>query len=117
VTEMLSESSKTAEVLWNFSRFKDEKRITLKQNPHFYKCLPRSKEAYRNDFRGDPVERFLDTPKDARTSEIYVLTDRPGQVYLEYGQNARAFGNVWLPEHAIIFKGSCLTSSNLPFLT
>jgi hypothetical protein len=53
----------------------------------------------------------VDAPK------VHVLTDRPGRVYLESGQDTRAFGNVWQPKDAIIFKGSCLTSSHLPFST
>ena len=106
--EILGNGSTVAEVLWNFSRFKDNKRITLKQNPHFYKNLPGSKEAYGNGFRSYPVETFVDAPK------VHVLTDRPGHVYLESGQGARAFGNVWQPKDAIIFKGSCLLSSHFP---
>lgn len=111
--EMLGNDSTVAEVLWNFSRFKDNKRITLKQNPHFYKNLPGSKEAYGSGFRIDPVERFVDAPK------VHVLTDRPGRIYLDSGQGTltRAFGNVWQPKDAIIFKGSCLTSSHFPFST
>jgi hypothetical protein len=109
VPEVLGKSSNVAEILWNFNRCKGEKRITLKQNPHFYKDLPRKKEAYRGDFRGDPMESFLDTP------EVYVLTDRPGRVFLESGQGARAFGNVWIPNDAIIFKGTWHTLSSFPF--
>jgi len=109
--EVLGNGSNVAEVLWNFSRCKGDKRITLKQNPHFYNSLLGSKEAYGNDFRSDPMESFVDTTK------VDVLTDRPGRVYLDSGQDTRAFGNVWRPKDAIIFKGSCLTSSNLPFST
>ena len=99
-----------AEILWNFNRFKGEKRITLKQNAHFYKGLPRTKGEYGDDFRSDPMESFQDT------HEISVLTDRPGRVYLESGQVPRAFGNVWLPNDALIFKGTWITPSNLsPF--
>ena len=90
------------EILWNFSRSKDNKRITLKQNPHFYKSLPSIKEGYGYDFRMDPMDNFVDAPK------VYVLTDRPGRVYIESGQDTRVFGNVWQPKDAIIFKGSCL---------
>lgn len=109
--EVLGNSSNVAEILWNFSRCKGNKRITLKQNPHFYRHLPGNKEAYGNDFRRDPLENFVDAP------EVHVLTDKPGRVYLESGQDTRAFGNVWRPKDAIIFKGSCLTSLRLPFST
>jgi hypothetical protein len=108
VPEVLGEGSNLAEVLWNFSRYHGEKRITLKQNPHFYAQLPRSKEAYSNGFRADPIESF-------DTLEVFVLTDRPGRIYLESGLNSRIFGNVWVEPHAVIFKGSLLTSSFFPF--
>lgn len=108
--EVLGTGSNVAEVLWNFSRCKGDKRITLKQNPHFYK-LPESKDAYGTDFRSDPMESFVDTTK------VHVLTDRPGRIYLDSGQDTRAFGNVWRPKDAIIFKGSCLIPSHLPFST
>jgi len=101
VHQVLSKGSNLAEVLWNFSRCKDETRITLGQNPHFYAQLPRRKEAYGSDFQVDPIERF-------DTQEVFVLMDRPGRIYLESGLNSRSrtFGNVWVP-HAIIFKDVC----------
>ena len=108
--EELCKGSRLTEILWNFARYNDGRRLTLSQNPHFYKDLPRNKNAYRDDFQWDPTEDFLGS------TGIYVLTDRwPGRVYLESDQNARAFGNVWAPSKAIVFKGSCVTfSSFLP---
>ena len=102
---MLSKGSNLAEVLWNFARCKHEKRLTLSQNPHFYQALPTSRDAYGGEFQRDPTSNFLDTPK------ICVLTNRPGRLYLETGQNPRAFDNVWAPKDAMIFKGACLASS------
>jgi len=104
VTEVLSPTSNLQEILWNFSRFKDERRLTLKQNPHFYKHsdLPTSREAYVGDFKTDPIDSFQD-------AKICVLTDKPGRVFLETDQNSRAFGNVWVPKDAMIFKGSRIT--------
>ena len=99
--EVLSEDSNLAEVLWNFSRFRDEKkRLTLKQNPHFYENLPLLPEEYVNNFRCDPI-------KDFRHERIYVLTDSPstGRIYLEAGRVPRAFSNVWCPKDALIFQG------------
>jgi hypothetical protein len=107
------------EVLWNFSRCKGNKRITLKQNPHFYKDLPRK---YEDDFQSDPIEQFLDALGDSKGDsldrgrpkpkpKISVLTDRQGRIYLESEQGPRAFGNVWCPQKAIIFKGLSLTFS------
>lgn len=103
--EVLGKGSKLQEVLWNFGRFKDERRLTLKQNPHFYKDsdLPTSQHAYVGGFRTDPIEDF-------QHAKICVLTDKPGRVFLETDKNTtRAFGNVWVPNDAIIFKGSSST--------
>ena len=111
ITELLSQSSDTKEILWNFSRFKDERRLTLKDNPHFYDELPTSAEKYKGQFRTDPVETF-------QKEKISVLTDRPrltGRLFLETAKKKRAFGNVWAPKEAIIFKGSYI--SVFPFLT
>jgi len=96
------------EVLWNFSRYKGNKRLTLKQNPHFYKGLPGK---YEDDFESYPIEQFLDAPGDAKGDsldrpkpKISVLVDRQGRIYLESDQGPRTFGNVWCPQKAIIFK-------------
>ncbi|KAH9955998.1 hypothetical protein BC827DRAFT_1234259 [Russula dissimulans] len=87
VQQVLSKSSNQAEILWNFAR-----------PPHI-------RDAYGGEFQSDPITNFVDTPK------VCVLTDRPGRVYLESGENPRAFGNVWAPKDAIIFKGACLAFS------
>ena len=108
--EVLSKRSSLAEVLWNFSRFKDEeKRLTLKQNPHFYVALPTRKEAYGGEFQCNPVEQFIDA------SQIYVLIDRPGRIYID--GTPRAFGNFWVPNKAIIFKGQYCNFFNFLPLT
>jgi hypothetical protein len=99
---VLSHNPDLKEILWNFSRLRDRKsRLTLKQNPCFYSWLPTSPEAYGGKFCIDPIENF-------QLEKIRVLTDNPGptgRVYLETAQNTRAFGNVWVPKTAIIFKG------------
>jgi hypothetical protein len=90
------------EILWNFSRLKDEKkRLRLKQNPHFYQWLPTSPEEYGGDFRIEPIEHFPHR-------RAHVLTNSPGRIFLETAQHKRAFGNAWVPKNAIIFKGSRL---------
>jgi hypothetical protein len=96
--------------MWNFSLFKGESRLTLKDNPHFYKKLPTSAEKYEGQFRTEPIETF-------HHDKISVLTDNPrltGRVFLETAEEKRAFGNVWVPKEAIIFKGSY--HSCVPFL-
>jgi hypothetical protein len=97
-------SSDLKETLWNFSRYSNGKRLTLKQNPHFYEVLPTSPEEYEGRFRRDPIKTF-------DHEKISVLTDSSGltgRVFLETPKETRAFGNVWVPKDVIIFKGSCL---------
>ena len=109
-SEVLSQTSDTKEIMWNFSLFKGERRLTLKDNPHFYEELPASAEKYEGQFRTDPIETF-------HHDKISVLTDDPrltGRVFLETAKEKRAFGNVWVPKEAIIFKGSY--HSCIPFL-
>jgi len=92
--------SSLQEVLWNFSRLPEEKRLTLSHNPHFYRSLHASREAYGSKFRLDPVQDF----QDENVETFYVLTDRPGRIYIGSGGRPLAFGNVWAPRDAIIFK-------------
>ena len=88
--------------MWNFSRFKDaKKRLTLKRNPHFYERLPTLPHLYGSKFQTEPIYTF-------QHEKISVLTDNPdlvGRVYVDVGQKKRAFGNVWIPSNAIIFRG------------
>jgi hypothetical protein len=58
IPEVLTESSDLNEILWNFIRLNDEKRLTLKDNPHFYEMLPTSAYIYDGNFRIDPIENF-----------------------------------------------------------
>ncbi|KAH9984466.1 hypothetical protein BJV77DRAFT_1037504 [Russula vinacea] len=85
------------DILWNFSHFEDERRLTLAQNPHFYEgptfpgpttCGPAS-----NTW---PAENYEGT--------IYVLTNNERRVFLELEQNWRAFDNVWRTNNSLLFK-------------
>jgi hypothetical protein len=102
---MLGPHSDLSEVLWMFSHFKDKKkRLTLKQNPHFYKRLPMFPKAYWGEFRMHPIETF-------QHPSISVLTDNlddAGRVFLNTAGRQRAFSNVWVLSDTIIFKGLCL---------
>jgi hypothetical protein len=50
--------------------------------------------------------------------DIYVLTNKPGRVFLECGERSRAFDNVWRTNEIFIFKGRRLVFSALfPVLT
>lgn len=106
---MLNRTATLRQVLWNFSRFEDHRRITLQQNPHFYVNLPTSADEYRGSFRALPVETLHLKPD----ATFYVVADGPDRIFLEAGQESRIFGNVFLLEDAIIFK----STSNIPFFT
>ena len=96
----LSNNPSLQEILWNFSRFKDEKRrLTLKDNPHFYEKLPTTPEEYGDDVQIDSTESFR------YCNEFYVLTDEPKLVHIMTDQDWQFFGNFWCPKNAIIFKG------------
>jgi hypothetical protein len=103
VPEVLSKNPSIQEVLWNFSRFKDERQcLTLVDNPHFYEELPTSPEAYGDGVQIDPTEDFQ------HSNKFYVLTDKAELVYImtdHWGQVSQSFGNFWRPHNAIIFKG------------
>jgi hypothetical protein len=53
-------------------------------------------------FTKDPIEHYRDAEK------ICVLTNRPGRVFFEFGENPRAFDNVWSMKNTLIFKGQSL---------
>ena len=105
IPEALSPRSNSNEILWNFSRFTDGRRLSLKDNPHFYEKLPTSAGKYVGQFRADPVDTFLQ-------ETISVLIDNPrltGRVFLEIAKVKRVFVNAWVPNGVIIFKGSYLS--------
>ena len=99
LAEVLGEETSVEEVFWNFSRLEGNQRITLQQNPYFYKGLPRSARAYSHEFTAEPIENFQDE------TEILVLVDKQSRLFLETGEIKRVFGNFWVPDEAIIFKG------------
>ena len=100
VLEVLSNSPSLQEILWNFSRFKDEKyRLALRENPHFYAELPTSPEAYGNSVEIYPTEDFR------HLDNIYVLIDKPQHVHIMTDQVSQSFGNIWCPQNAIVLKG------------
>jgi hypothetical protein len=107
IPEVLCSRSDQNEILWNFSRFKDERRLTLKENPRFYEVLPTLPENYRNNFIMEPIEvAFLEPIK---RKSISVLADKSGKVggrvFLKITK-ARAFENAWDLKNAIVFKGT-----------
>ncbi|KAF8495900.1 hypothetical protein F5888DRAFT_1707236 [Russula emetica] len=104
VKQVLYPSSRMNEILWNFIRYKGRKHLTLKDNPHFYENLPTSAKKYDGDFQ---ISSII---PDHHHMEISVLTAAPrltGRVFLETAKGKRAFANVWVPKHAIIFQDVC----------
>jgi hypothetical protein len=109
IPEVLTESSDLNEILWNFIRLNDKKRLTLKDNPHFYEMLPTSAYLYDGNFRIDPIENFH---HEIYQERISVLTDSPhvtGRMILEIAEETRVYDKIWVPRQAIIFKGSYLS--------
>ena len=104
---IIDPSSGLLDVLWMFSRFMGEnQRITLKQNPHFYKRLPTTPEAYGGEFRMKPTLTF----QHERISVLIDSSGHAGRVFLEAAGSTRAFGNVWVVNDVIVFKGSYRSS-------
>ena len=87
------------DILWNFSHFDGEKRLTLAQNPHFYKNLPTNPTTYWAEFKIRPTDDYRDT--------VFVLTNNERRVFLEVGEKLRTFDNVWKTSDALILKGLC----------
>jgi hypothetical protein len=100
---MLPVNPRLSEIIWNFTRYEDDRRITLRQNPHFYTGLPTSADAYGAGFSKNPLREFLVESSDT----IYVLVDgsHPGRIHLEVERGSRTFGNIWKPKEVMIFKG------------
>ncbi len=94
---------KISELLWTFSRLPEDQRIGLKQNPHFYfsKDLSDQASVYDDQFKLEPL-------KDLRPEKdlvVMVLLDRAGQIFVDYQQFSKTFGNIWRPDNTIILKG------------
>jgi hypothetical protein len=84
----------------------DDKRITWKQNPHFYSQLPKEASFFGRNFHQEPLKD--DDFRKALVSHsdpIYILSDKPCRLHLDDTTNPRVFGNVWQPHHAFILKG------------
>ncbi len=114
-SEELSARPSLPEILWNFNRYKDRARITLEQNPHFYSRCHADESAYTPKFRRHPLQdasRALE-----HNDTVYVLFDRPCRVFLDTEKKPRIFGNVWLLNGSLIFRGLCRVSLFCRFLS
>ena len=101
--EELSARPSLPEILWNFSRYKDRAHLTLEHNPHFYLRCPTDEAAYTPTFQRCPLQ----DPDGSfeHNDTVYVLFDRPGRVFLETGHKSKIFGNIWLLNGSLIFRG------------
>ena len=81
----------------------------MRENPHFYLDLPTNQDAYGADFSEKSAKVFQFKPNNT----VYVLVDKPdlGRVYLDAEQRKRIFGNVWMPNNVMIFKGELIAWS------
>ena len=97
------------EILWNFSHFGDKERLTLAQNPHFYRNLPQSPPAYGRTFKGNCIDSGTSLP-----NKIFVSTNHNSRrVYFNFPGNLRVF-DVWKTQSALIFKGLSFALLILP---
>ncbi len=100
---------KISELLWTFSCLPEGQRIGLKQTPHFYfpKELSDQASAYDDQFKLEPL-------KDLRPEKdlvVMVLLDRPGQIFVDYQQFSKTYGNIWRLDNTIILKGKHISVS------
>ncbi|KAI9461985.1 hypothetical protein BJY52DRAFT_1356175 [Lactarius psammicola] len=104
VTCELGPEVNISELLWAFSRLPKDQQVTLKQNPHFYLSsnLPDRPRAYNSEF----VLRPLGDLKFKKDVDVSVLADRSGQIYFDYKEFSKTYGNIWKPHDTIILKGN-----------
>lgn len=99
-SEALTSTSELPDILWFFSHYKNESRLTLAQNPQFYEGPPAFPTTYGPASNTRPTEEYKDT--------IYVLTNNERRVFLDLGKDRRVFDNIWRTDNnTLIFKGWC----------
>jgi hypothetical protein len=104
--EMLSGEPSLSEILWNFGRYQGRARVTLEQNPHFYSSLPANESRFTPLFKRHPLRDFRKALKSHDT--VYILVDTPSRMFFETEGEKRSFGNVWMLNGTLIWKGLCL---------
>jgi len=92
-------SSVLAEILWNFGHFDDKERITLAQNPHFYRGLPTSWSGYGADFEIQPTTHYHD--------KVYVVINNSHRVLLQCIKRPRVLDNIWVTNGILIVRDTC----------
>ncbi|KAN0132128.1 hypothetical protein V8E53_010047 [Lactarius tabidus] len=106
VHQFLSARPTVAEILWNFARYTDHRRITLSQNPHFALNLTGSGDVYKSEFS---LLSSMDSVPLKSNDTIYVITEQSSRshgVFFHTGQGCQIFAsdNVWVPGDTLIFK-------------
>ncbi|KAH9974891.1 hypothetical protein BGW80DRAFT_121903 [Lactifluus volemus] len=110
--EELDDPTTIPQILWIFHNKKGDKRITLKDNPHFYLKLPSKGLESEFDswkdgkgFHRDPLTHI--GPDLEQNGTVYVILDRSSsRLYLDVAES-RVFGNLWHPRKKIILKDIC----------
>jgi len=118
VTQALTIRSGVPDILWYFSHYRDERRLTLAQSPEFYEGPPAFPTTFGPTSETRPAEDYQGT--------IYVLTGNERQVFfrLNSHEKNRIFVSVWrTDDNTLIFKdvlgnikGEDIVRKNIPDL-
>ncbi|KAF8265881.1 hypothetical protein EI94DRAFT_1787225 [Lactarius quietus] len=114
VNQEIDNSTTTAEIIWRFSRYPEEsgRRITARQNPHFYLELSENAASYSREFQKDSLKDFGHGLETGGT--IYILLDKSCLLFLDAAK-PRIFGNLWKPRQRVVLKdvGGTLESEDV----
>jgi hypothetical protein len=95
-------------MLWRFRR---EKRLSLKKNPHFYRQLPTRATDFDNSFYRRPLKDFS-TLK--HRDIVHIVLDKSCRLYIHV-EKPHVIGNVWQPHTIYILKGECAFLHSLSY--
>jgi hypothetical protein len=108
VTEEIDNSTTISEIIWRFNRYPKEsgRRITARQNPHFYLELSKDATRYGNKFHTNSLQDEFGRGLQ-KGDTIYVLVDKSCRLFLDAAKPhiPRIFGNLWKPHRSVILKG------------
>jgi hypothetical protein len=106
--EEIDDPTPIPQILWIFGRRRDDKRITLEENPHFYHDIPlrgSGSESEFDDWKGDKgFHRDPLTEIGSGNGTVYVILDKLPRLYLD-APEPHIFSNMWRPQKKIILKG------------
>jgi hypothetical protein len=84
------------EIAWRLTRLRGRGR-----DP-FLDRLPISTNEYDKEYKVYPIDDF----QAVFDHNVHFLVDKPGRVFVEWQTTKLPFGSVWMPKHALIFKGT-----------